>query len=132
MVFVSSWNKENVLIKCCLSPSNGPKHQIKPYPTRWHYPLFTYLNQKAFFKELLTIWQIESRINIFCIIMWWRINLNPFKSKIMLCIIVSLMCDLIRLFDGKVNKGLQKWYSILAIGFEKQMYLLLLVKLSYS
>ena len=29
--------------KCWLSPSNRPNQQIKPYPTRWHYPLITYL-----------------------------------------------------------------------------------------
>ena len=29
-----------------LSPSNGPNQQITPHPTRWHYPLITYLSSK--------------------------------------------------------------------------------------
>ena len=29
--------------KCWLRPSNRPNQQINPYPTRWHYPLITYL-----------------------------------------------------------------------------------------
>ena len=29
--------------KCWLSPSKEPNQQIKPHPTRWHYPLITYL-----------------------------------------------------------------------------------------
>ena len=31
-----------------LSPSNGPNQQIKPHPTRWHYPLITYLTIKRY------------------------------------------------------------------------------------
>ena len=29
--------------KCWLSPCNWPNQQIKPHPTKWHYPLITYL-----------------------------------------------------------------------------------------
>ena len=32
-----------MLLKMLISPSNGPNQQIKPHPTRWHYPLITYL-----------------------------------------------------------------------------------------
>ena len=35
--------KKKCYWKCWLSPSNRPNQQIKPYPTRWHYPLITYL-----------------------------------------------------------------------------------------
>ena len=31
------------------SPSKGPKQQIKPHSTRWHYPLITYLTPKVKF-----------------------------------------------------------------------------------
>ena len=39
--------KKKYYYKCCLSPSNGPKQHFKPHPTRWHYPIITYLTTEG-------------------------------------------------------------------------------------
>jgi len=59
-----------------LSLSNGPNQQIKPQPTRWHYPLITYfrilrrvlINVSSFF----FVWSsIESDISVLEFIYIW-------------------------------------------------------------
>ena len=36
--------KKKVLLNMLIKSVYRPNQQIKPHPTRWHYPLITYLN----------------------------------------------------------------------------------------
>ena len=44
-LFVKVEIKKKCYWKCWLRPSNRLNQQIKPHPTRWHYPLINYFNQ---------------------------------------------------------------------------------------
>ena len=50
-VYLSSFFIQVEIKKKCYwkCPSNGPNHQIKSHPTRWHYPLITYFFSLSFF-----------------------------------------------------------------------------------
>ena len=48
--------KKRCYWKCWLSLSNGPNQQIKPHPTRWHYPSITYLSST----QPSLLWYLQS------------------------------------------------------------------------
>ena len=111
--------------KCWFSPSNRPNQQIKPHPSRWHYPpLITYLNckNKTAGMTNLSTWPRKS-------------SCTPKKYYILLCAITSTRPQKLeskqgqkkRLWKLKLNplQRFQREWQVFTKWDSKSLYLVL-------